>query len=125
MSNSELNDYTFQNRNFVFTGTLSTFTRNQAMALVIERGGTVQMQITSDTDILVCGDKVGATKTRAARKWNVGLRDEAWLLAAVARTTPGLEPRRTVPSMTTAFHQRPEVKADTIVEPKVRRVRVR
>lgn len=61
----------------VFTGTLTTQTRVQATDEAQQRGYAVANKMTKNTQILVCGDRVGATKTNEAKKWGVLVLSEA------------------------------------------------
>lgn len=61
----------------VFTGTLTTQTRAQATDEAQERGYAVSNKMTKATQILVCGDRMGATKTNEAKKWGVLVLSEA------------------------------------------------
>ena len=55
----------FAGKTFVFTGTLSLFTREQAEALVKERGGTVSGSVSKNTHYLVAGEKAGSKRVKA------------------------------------------------------------
>jgi DNA ligase (NAD+) len=52
---------------FVFTGKLESMKRAEAESLVTRLGGHFQTAVNSMTDFLVTGERVGATKTNAAR----------------------------------------------------------
>lgn len=54
-----------QGKNFVFTGSLSRYTRAEAKELVIAHGGYVASQISRNTDFLVAGEQSGAKKAKA------------------------------------------------------------
>ncbi len=62
-------------RIFVFTGTLSEFTRDEAGEIVKSLGGTVSNSISSKTDFLVSGDKPGS-KIKKAEKLGIKIIDE-------------------------------------------------
>lgn len=52
---AEYLDDDFVNKNFVFTGTLTAFTRNKAMEIVKKGGGFPQDNVTKSTNFLVVG----------------------------------------------------------------------
>ena len=55
----------FSGKTFVFTGTLSSMTRDEAAARVKAHGGKVSSSISSKTDFLVAGDKAGSKLKKA------------------------------------------------------------
>ncbi len=55
-------------KNFVVTGTLTTMGRDQAAEKIRALGGTFQSSVGKDTDFLVVGDNVGASKLAKADK---------------------------------------------------------
>jgi DNA ligase (NAD+) len=55
-------------QNFVVTGTLETMGRDIAAERIRDLGGTFQSTITKDTDYLVVGANVGASKLAKAAK---------------------------------------------------------
>lgn len=57
-------------KTFVFTGSLSRFTRSQAKVAVQSRGGRVADVVTSDIDYLVATN-VATVKWNAARRMNI------------------------------------------------------
>ena len=61
---AEVNPF-FAGKTFVFTGTLSTMTRDEAAARVKAHGGKVGSSISSKTDYLVAGDKAGSKLKKA------------------------------------------------------------
>ena len=52
---------------FVFTGQLTSMSRNEANAAVRDAGGTVAGQITPDTDFLVAGPDAVLSKRKLAQ----------------------------------------------------------
>jgi hypothetical protein len=55
----------FKGQNFVFTGALTIFTREQAEALVAQGGGKASGSVSRNTTYLVAGDKAGSKLTKA------------------------------------------------------------
>lgn len=55
---------------FVFTGELSRFTRDEAKAMIRERGGKISSTVSKKTDFVVCGENPGS-KFRKARDLDV------------------------------------------------------
>ncbi|MEO7717347.1 MAG: BRCT domain-containing protein [Capsulimonas sp.] len=55
----------FKGQNFVFTGALTIFTREQAEALVAQGGGKASGSVSRTTTYLVAGDKAGSKLTKA------------------------------------------------------------
>lgn len=66
----------FEGKTFVFSGALNGYTRDQAKALVEERGGQVSSSVSKKTDYLVAGDDPGS-KLEKAEKLGVEVIDEA------------------------------------------------
>ncbi len=56
-------------QNFVVTGTLLTMSRDQAAEKIRALGGTFQSSVGKDTDFLVVGANVGASKLKKAEKF--------------------------------------------------------
>ncbi|MHB8121215.1 MAG: NAD-dependent DNA ligase LigA [Desulfuromonadaceae bacterium] len=52
-------------RNFVFTGTLTRFSRDHARKLVEDQGGNVVGSVSKKTDYVVAGDEAGSKLTKA------------------------------------------------------------
>ncbi|MFM2374413.1 MAG: hypothetical protein RLZZ234_408 [Candidatus Parcubacteria bacterium] len=63
-------------KSFVFTGTLSTYSRDEAGDLVRARGGAVVSSVSSKTDYVVAGTDPGS-KVVAAQKLGVTILDES------------------------------------------------
>lgn len=58
-------DESFAGKSFVFTGTLSRFTREEAGELVEQRGGKVIKSVSKKTDYVVAGEEAGSKLTKA------------------------------------------------------------
>lgn len=69
-----------EGKNFVVTGTLETMSRDDAADKIRALGGTFQTSVAKDTDYLVAGGKVGASKLQKAEKYGTEVIDEAALL---------------------------------------------
>jgi DNA ligase (NAD+) len=67
-------------KNFVITGTLSAFSREQAGERMVALGGKLQSSVTKDTSYVVVGDDAGANKVKQAEKYGVERIDEDGLL---------------------------------------------
>lgn len=68
-----------EGKTFVFSGALERFTRDEAAALVAERGGRISSSVSRKTAYLVAGDDPGG-KLRRARELGVEVIDEASFL---------------------------------------------
>jgi DNA ligase (NAD+) len=68
---------------FVVTGTLPTFSRDEAHAFIKEHGGKVAGSVSSKTTYVVAGEAAGS-KLAKARQLGVPVIDEAALRALVA-----------------------------------------
>jgi len=68
-------DGPFFGKTFVLTGTLSNMTRDEAKALIQERGGKVTGSVSKKTDFVVFGEKPGS-KLANAQKLEVATLDE-------------------------------------------------
>ncbi len=66
-------------KTFVLTGELSSFTRDEAKAMIKENGGTVSSSISKKTDYLVTGENPGS-KFEKAKELGVTIVDEPELL---------------------------------------------
>lgn len=66
-----------QGKSFVVTGTLTTMSRDAAAEAVRKLGGVFQTSVGKDTDYLVAGGKVGASKLKKAQQFNTEVIDEA------------------------------------------------
>ena len=65
--------------NFVITGTLSSMSRDEAADKIRHLGGTFQTAVAKDTDYLVVGENVGASKLAKANQYEVKIIKEAEL----------------------------------------------
>ncbi len=75
-------DHPFYGKNFVLTGTLSKYTRDEAAKLIKERGGKVQNSVGSKTDFVLAGDSPGS-KYEKALKLGIVILDEALFEARI------------------------------------------
>ena len=74
-SNAET-DVRFAGKQFVLTGTLAGFTRDEARALIEARGGRVNSSVSKKTDYVVAGEAAGS-KLDKAQSLGVNVIDEA------------------------------------------------
>jgi DNA ligase (NAD+) len=63
-------------KHFVVTGSLESLSRDQAAEAVRTRGGIFQSSVAKDTDYLVAGGKVGASKLAKATSYGTQIIDE-------------------------------------------------
>jgi DNA ligase (NAD+) len=70
---------------YVITGTLESFTRDEAAAALEARGAKVLNSVSGKTNGLVVGEEPGNSKLTKARKLEVPLLDEQELLALLGR----------------------------------------
>jgi DNA ligase (NAD+) len=66
----------FQGKTFLFTGTLSHFSRKEAEDLVVSRGGKVVKAISSQVNYLIVGEQPGSKREQAIKK-NIPLLTES------------------------------------------------
>lgn len=69
-------DERFVGKQFVLTGTLSSFTRDEAKGLIESRGGRVMSSVSKKTDFVVAGEEAGS-KLDKAEELGVAVLDEA------------------------------------------------
>ncbi|MBQ7700444.1 MAG: NAD-dependent DNA ligase LigA [Clostridia bacterium] len=55
----------FANLTFVLTGTLPTMTRDEAEAMIVERGGKASSSVSKNTSYVLAGEKAGSKLTKA------------------------------------------------------------
>jgi len=70
-------------KKFVVTGTLESMSRDQAADKIRAKGGEFQNAITSDTDFLVVGANVGASKITKAEKYGTAILNESEFLLKI------------------------------------------
>ena len=68
-------DERFAGKQFVLTGTLSSFTRDEARALIEARGGRVNSSVSKKTDYVIAGEAAGS-KLDKAESLGVAILDE-------------------------------------------------
>ncbi len=69
---------------FVLTGTLPTYSREEATAMIEGAGGKVTGSVSKKTDYVVAGEKAGS-KLERARQLGIPVLNEADLLALLAQ----------------------------------------
>jgi DNA ligase (NAD+) len=69
-------DERFAGKQFVLTGTLTDFTRDEARALIESRGGRVNSSVSKKTDYVVAGEEAGS-KLDKAESLGIAVIDEA------------------------------------------------
>ena len=74
-ANSESHDERFAGKQFVLTGTLASFTRDEAKAQIEARGGRVNSSVSKKTDYVVAGEAAGS-KLDKAQSLGVAVIDE-------------------------------------------------
>ncbi len=72
-----------EGKTFVITGTLPTFSREQAKELIQNNGGKVTDSVSKKTDYLLVGENAGS-KLEKARQLGVTVLDEAGLLTLLS-----------------------------------------
>lgn len=65
----------FYDKKIVITGSLTAYTRSQLKQLLEERGALVSDAISSQTDILICGENAGS-KLIKAQNWGIKIMNE-------------------------------------------------
>lgn len=69
-------DHQFYGKTFVLTGSLTLYSRDQAGALILERGGKVSSSVSNKTDFLLAGESAGSKLSKASAL-GVTILDEA------------------------------------------------
>lgn len=62
---SFLSGHAFAGKTFVLTGALQDYSRDQATALIKERGGKVTNSVSAKTDYVLCGEDPGSKLDKA------------------------------------------------------------
>ncbi len=65
---NEEKDADFDGKTFVITGEFENMTREQALSVIVERGGIIKNTISRKVDVLVNADNRTSTKTKAAEE---------------------------------------------------------
>ncbi|MBP3348445.1 MAG: NAD-dependent DNA ligase LigA, partial [Clostridia bacterium] len=74
----------FEGKSFVLTGTLPTYSRGEASALITGAGGKVVSSVSKNTDYVLCGDKPGSKYDKAV-KLGVTIIDEDELVRMLGK----------------------------------------
>lgn len=72
-------------KHFVVTGTLESLSRDEAADYIRSQGGIFQSSVAKDTDYLVAGGKVGASKLTKAKAYGTAVIDEAAFLKLIGK----------------------------------------
>ena len=65
----------FNNKSIVFTGTLSSISRDEAKYMAKEVGAKILSTVTKNTDYVIVGDKAGS-KEKKAKELNINIFSE-------------------------------------------------
>ena len=63
---NEETDADFNGKTFVITGEFKTITREQALRIIVERGGKIKGAVSKQVDVLINADDRTSTKTQRA-----------------------------------------------------------
>lgn len=94
VSSREEADLRFAGKTFVFTGTLTSMTRERAKALVLARGGKVASSVSRKTDYVVAGADAGSKLPKARDLGVTVLTEEAFLQMCGVEESKGSVPIR-------------------------------
>lgn len=78
----EKRDSVFSGLNVVITGTLSSYKRREAQALIEKLGGNAQSDVTKSTNLVIVGDDAGSKKAKA-EKLGLKIIDEKEFLSLI------------------------------------------
>lgn len=84
-SEQEAIDSPIAGKGIVFTGKMTRGSRNDMQSQARALGARVQTAVSGSTDYLVCGEKVGASKTGKAKRLGVAILTETQYLAMIGR----------------------------------------
>ena len=89
-SAAQVADLPWAGKQFIFTGGLAAYTRDEAQALVETRGGRAAKTISAKVDVVVAGEKAGS-KLDKARKLGLTVWDEAEFVRQLALVDARME----------------------------------
>ena len=69
----------FSNKNLVFTGILSKFSREEAKHLALQLGAKISSSVTNKTDYVIVGEKPGSKAKRAKELRITILSENDWI----------------------------------------------
>lgn len=75
LSSKTAEELIFAEKVFVLTGTLENYTRDEASALIIERGGRIAKSVSKNIDYLLAGEKAGS-KLKKAKELGISIMGE-------------------------------------------------
>ena len=103
------------NKSFCFSGRFSEFTKTDAVALVVARGGKCFDDVSNNTQYLVIGESPGPVKLSKARQWHIPTLTEFEFLAFAGADVHALKkPSLTSASVTTSVTPLPTVTASSL-----------
>ena len=100
---------------FVFSGELSSISRDDSADLVKRYGARVTSAVSHRTSYLVVGEGAGDSKTAKAKEWGLGVLDEDGLFDLIrskSSTTPATKPKVESPKKQTAIHKKRTLEED-------------
>jgi DNA ligase (NAD+) len=86
MEEQEQASQELEQKKFVLTGKLPSFTRKEATALIEKHGGSTTSSVSSNTDYLLAGESPGS-KYEKAQQLNIPILDEETFLELIGETT--------------------------------------